>query len=163
MNMYSSTELTGATETPVAVLQYRDMSARNLPAQSPLHVRGGAEKGEGSAASKHSATEIASLVEREKATTALEVEQRLRKLYEQKLLAERDSIAKLIAGFEEQRSEYFASVEAEIVQLALSIAAKILHRESQVDPMLVAALVRIAVEKMREGSSVIVRVSSKAR
>jgi flagellar assembly protein FliH len=50
-------------------------------------------------------------------------------------------------------------VEAEVVQLALSIAAKILHREAQVDPMLVAALVRMAIEKMREGTSVTVRVS----
>jgi flagellar assembly protein FliH len=64
----------------------------------------------------------------------------------------------LIAGFEEQRSEYFANVEGEIVQLALSIAAKILHREAQVDPMLLAALVRLAVEGMREGSSVTIRV-----
>jgi flagellar assembly protein FliH len=46
----------------------------------------------------------------------------------------------------------------EIVQLALAIAAKILHREAQVDPMLVATLVRMAVEKMREGSRVTVRV-----
>jgi flagellar assembly protein FliH len=44
------------------------------------------------------------------------------------------------------------------VQLALAIAAKILHREAQVDPMLVATLVRMAVEKMREGSSVNLRV-----
>ncbi len=49
-------------------------------------------------------------------------------------------------------------MEAEVVQLALAIAAKILHREAQVDPMLVAALVRMAMEKMREGSSVTVRV-----
>ena len=44
------------------------------------------------------------------------------------------------------------------MQLALAIAAKILHREAQVDPMLVAALVRMTIEKMREGSSVTVRV-----
>jgi flagellar assembly protein FliH len=50
-------------------------------------------------------------------------------------------------------------VEAEVVQLALAIAAKILHREAQVDPMLVAALVSMAIEKMREGSSVTVRVA----
>ncbi len=61
-----------------------------------------------------------------------------------------------------RRSEmqYFARVEAEVVQLALAIAAKILHREAQVDPMLVATLVRMAVEKMREGSSVTVRVGA---
>ena len=40
----------------------------------------------------------------------------------------------------------------------MAIAAKILHREAQVDPMLVAALVRMAMEKMRDGSSVTVRV-----
>ena len=51
-------------------------------------------------------------------------------------------------------------MEAEVVQLALAIAAKILHREAQVDPMLVAALVRMAMEKMREGSSVTVRVGA---
>jgi flagellar assembly protein FliH len=62
------------------------------------------------------------------------------------------------SAFSEQRTEYFARVEAEVVQLALAIAAKILHREAQVDPMLVAALVRMAIEKMREGSSVTVRV-----
>ena len=87
------------------------------------------------------------------------MEQRLRKEYEQKLTAVREPVAAMLAGFEEQRSHYYAQVEMEIVQLALSIAAKILHREAQVDPMLLAALVRIAVERMREGSSVTVRVS----
>jgi flagellar assembly protein FliH len=161
MNTYSSTELPGATDVPVAVLQYQDISERDLPVQPRLHGRAGAEKGPVSAASKHSTAEISALVERERAAAALEVEQRSRKDFEQKLIAERASIAQLITEFEEQRSDYFARVEAEIVQLALSIAAKILHRESQVDPMLVAALVRIAIEKMREGSSVTVRVSPK--
>jgi flagellar assembly protein FliH len=87
------------------------------------------------------------------------VEQSLRQEYEQKLVvALRSPSLQLISGFEEERSHYYAQVEAEIVQLALAIAAKILHREAQVDPMLLAALVRIAVERMREGSSVTVRV-----
>ena len=162
--MYSNTELSGAADAPVSALQYRDISERPVREQAtqPRNpTRGCAEKGDGAAAAKHSASEIAALVESEKAGTALEVEQRLRKEYEQKLLSERASIVELVAGFEEQRNEYYARVEAEIVQLALSIAAKILHREAQVDPMLVAALVRIAVEKMREGSSVTLRVSAK--
>jgi flagellar assembly protein FliH len=41
----------------------------------------------------------------------------------------------------------------------LAIASKILHREAQVDQMLVAALVRVAVEKMHDVSSVTVRVA----
>ena len=74
------------------------------------------------------------------------------------MVAARSAIAQTIREFEEQKNEYFAHVEAEIVQLSLSIAAKILHREAQVDPMLVATLVRMAVEKMQEGSRVTVRV-----
>jgi len=70
----------------------------------------------------------------------------------------RSVIAAMIASFDEQRSCYYAQVEAEIVKLALSIAAKILHRETQIDPMLLAALVRLAVERMNEGSNVTVRV-----
>lgn len=162
--MYSNTELSGASDVPVSVLQYRDLSEREEREQAPqprTSHRGAAEKSDGSAAQKHSAAEIAAIVEREKAGTALEVELRLRKEFEQKLHSEQASIAAMVAGFEEQRNEYYARVEAEIVQLALSIAAKILHREAQVDPMLLAALVRIAVEKMREGSSVMLRVSPK--
>jgi flagellar assembly protein FliH len=89
----------------------------------------------------------------------MQTEQRLRQEYELKLQAARSTVVTAISGFEAQRTEYFARVESEIVQLALAIAAKILHREAQVDPMLVATLVRMAVEKMREGSKVMVRVS----
>jgi flagellar biosynthesis/type III secretory pathway protein FliH len=81
-----------------------------------------------------------------------------RQEYEQKLEVARTSIAAALRAFETERAEYYARVEAEVVQLALAIAAKILHREAQVDPMLVAALVRMATEKMRDGSSVTVRV-----
>jgi flagellar assembly protein FliH len=98
-------------------------------------------------------------IARERADAVRESEQLLRKDYEQKLLAARAPIVAAIESFERQRSEYFAKVEAEVVQLALAIAAKILHREAQVDPMLVAALVRIAMESLREGSNVIVRVA----
>ena len=56
------------------------------------------------------------------------------------------------------RGAYFARVESEVVQLALSIAAKILHREAQVDPTLVAALVQIAAGQLRDGSTVSLRV-----
>ena len=61
--------------------------------------------------------------------------------------------------FQVERKDYFSRVESEVVQLALAISAKILHREAQVDPMLVAALVRVAIDKLHDGSSVSVRVS----
>ena len=61
--------------------------------------------------------------------------------------------------FQVERKDYFFRVESDVVQLALAISAKILHREAQVDPMLVAALVRVAIDKLHDGSIVSVRVS----
>ncbi len=74
--------------------------------------------------------------------------------------AEREAgrITAALDCFERERKGYFARVEGEVVRLALSIAAKILHREAQVDPMLVAALVQIAVNQLKENTAVSVRV-----
>jgi flagellar assembly protein FliH len=73
-------------------------------------------------------------------------------------MAARSAVTAALTQFADDRAAYFARVESEIVQLSLSIAAKILHREAQVDPMLVATLVRMAVERMRDDSTVTVRV-----
>jgi flagellar assembly protein FliH len=160
--MSSNTEYGGALSVPITVLQYRDMSSQKS--------RDAADQSESLSASEDrtgkvedelalSADQFAVRIERERAEAAFQAEQKLRQEFEQKLIAARAPIAALISGFEEERSHYYAQVESEIVQLALAIAAKILHREAQVDPMLLAALVRIAVERMREGSSVTVRVA----
>jgi len=102
--------------------------------------------------------DLASRIRIERADATAQAEQKLRQEYDQKLAAARGPVVSAVKEFAEQRDEYFARVESEVVQLALSIAAKILHRESQVDPMLVASLVRIAVEKMHEASSITVRI-----
>jgi flagellar assembly protein FliH len=159
--MSSSTGVSGATPFPVSVLQYRDMSDRSGHEVAALqdrekHARNGDT--EVVESPRFSAQEMTANVERAWADGAADAERRLRADYEQKLAAARAPLAKLISTFEEQKNDYFARVEAEVVQLALSIASKILHREAQVDPMLVAALVRMALEKMREGSAVLIRV-----
>jgi len=143
--MSSNTEFGGALAVPVSVLEYRDIAGHEIGARAS----NGADMAE---------AEMAAKVVAERAEAVRDTEQKLRQDYEQKLAAARRSIADTILDFAQQRNDYFARVEAEVVQLSLSIAAKILHREAQVDPMLVATLVRIAVEKMREGSSVTVRV-----
>lgn len=144
---------------PVTSLQYRDISGRK--GGDSESNSSGAESAPGARRKAVELTEVelAERIARERADAALHAEQNLRKEYEQKLLATRAPVAAAIAGFEEQRDQYFAKVETEVVKLALAIAAKILHREAQVDPMLVAALVRLAMENMREGSSVSIRVS----
>ena len=160
--MSSNGEFNAVFTLPVMALEYRDLagtSIANGAAKPPMGIRPQNVEDKGRADVELSNEEFAERIIRERADATLQAEQRLRQEYEQKLQAERAAIATAIGAFEVERVEYYARVEAEIVQLALAIAAKILHREAQVDPMLVAALVRMAVEKMREGSSVTIRVS----
>jgi flagellar assembly protein FliH len=146
---------------PIRNLEYRDTgvhSVFNGAGTSSTPARGEREGGQSAVDSGPAEAVLAERIKRERADAIVEMEQRLRQEYELKVQAARAPVGAAISGFEAQRTEYFARVEAEIVQLALAIAAKILHRESQVDPMLVAALVKMAVDKMREGSKITIRV-----
>jgi flagellar assembly protein FliH len=88
-----------------------------------------------------------------------ETENRLQQAYEVRSAGEEAKILRALELFQDERKDYFSRVESELVHLALSIAAKILHHEVQVDPLLVATLVRVAVDKMNDVSSVSVRVA----
>ncbi len=87
-----------------------------------------------------------------------EAESRLRGELEKLLEAERTRITKAIGEFGREKQSYYQRVETEVVSLSLSIARKILHREVQIDPMLMAGMVRVALEKISTGSSVKLRV-----
>jgi len=159
--MSSSAERGSAFSLPIAALEYRDMAGHLVSDAvarpgTLANIAGGRRRSE----VEFSQEEMAERITRERAEATHQAEQRLRQEYEAKLQAEREPIAAALAAFEAQRGEYFARVEAEVVRLSLAIAAKILHREAQVDPMLLAALVRITIEKMHEGSSVTVRVGA---
>jgi flagellar assembly protein FliH len=71
----------------------------------------------------------------------------------------RENLSRALGDFARERQNYFLQVEAEVVRLALSMARKILHREAQVDPLLLAGLVRVALEQMERGTRVTVRVN----
>ena len=105
-----------------------------------------------------SPAEVDATVRRARAEAVSQTELRCKQEYEQRLVREGDQIRQALDAFAKERGEYFTRVEAEVVHLALAIARKILHRESQVDPTLLAALVRMAVEHMNAGSDVSVRV-----
>lgn len=79
--------------------------------------------------------------------------------FEAQLARERERIASALQEFTRQRENYYQKVEAEVVHLALSIARKVLHRESQVDPLLLAGIVRVALDDMQANSKVTVRVN----
>jgi flagellar assembly protein FliH len=154
-------EFSGIFPLPVKSLEYRDMgvgatlSGELHPGLEDKAAREEAERKKKAAAAE---AELAERINRERADAVQQTELRMRQEFEQRLAASQAPVVAAVAAFNEQRAEYFTRAEAEIVQLALAIAAKILHREAQVDPMLVASLVRIAVERLREGSSVTVRV-----
>jgi flagellar assembly protein FliH len=63
-----------------------------------------------------------------------------------------------IEAFLAQRDQYFARVEHEVVRLALAIAERILHREAQVDPLLLSGAVRVALGQLAESTEVRLRV-----
>lgn len=115
---------------------------------------------------EHDADEISSVSSRElgardaeiRSAARLEGESAARLRFEGDLAQERSRIAAALAEFARDRAEYWRAVEAEVVQLSLSIARKILHREAQVEPLVLAGLVRVALEKIDGATSVVLRV-----
>lgn len=87
-----------------------------------------------------------------------QIETEAQKKFEEQLVRERSHIARALASFTRDRAVYFEKIEGEVVQLALSIARKILHREAQLDPLLLAGIVRVALEKIDKATGVILRV-----
>jgi flagellar assembly protein FliH len=75
------------------------------------------------------------------------------------LARERERLIDAVKEFSSAREQYFTGVEQEVVRLALGIAERVLHREAQIDPILLAGVVRVALEKMADRSGVVLRVS----
>jgi len=96
--------------------------------------------------------------EQSRAQGRLEGQAQAHKGFEAQLAKERSTLATALAQFTRDRAVYFQKVEGEIVQLALSIARKILHREAQLDPLLLAGIVRIALEKIDGATGVVLRL-----
>ena len=61
-------------------------------------------------------------------------------------------------GLRARTDEYLAQVEQEVVRLALGVAERILHRESQLDPLLLSGAVRVALGQLAESAKVRLRV-----
>jgi flagellar assembly protein FliH len=64
----------------------------------------------------------------------------------------------LMENFAQERDRYFHAVEREVVELALAVAARILRRESQMDPLLLTGAVRVALGQLAGSAQVRLRV-----
>jgi len=56
------------------------------------------------------------------------------------------------------RDQYLAQVEREVVKLALAIAARVLHREAEMDPLLLAGAVKVALGQLSDATEVRLKV-----
>lgn len=99
-------------------------------------------------------------VEAAKAEARMEARREWEEELRERIATERSQVVQIYADFERERVRYFACVEAEVVKLALAIAARILHREATFDPLLLASAVRVALEKVEGSSNIIMRVPS---
>jgi flagellar assembly protein FliH len=157
--MSSSTTMNLISEVPVSILEYPDLRERSarLRAGSKPHTPEDAEAEQKERAAL-AEEQIAQRIRLEREDASYKIERQLRQQHDAELQTMRASVASEVASFQAQRAEYFARVESEVVQLALSISAKILHREAQMDPTLLTALVRVAIENMQQSSPTKVRV-----
>ena len=69
-------------------------------------------------------------------------------------LRDREQVAQALREFALERTNYYRRIEGEVVQLALAVARKILHREAQLDSHALAGIVRVTLEGMEAGSKV---------
>lgn len=75
-----------------------------------------------------------------------------------RVAAAADALREALEGFTAGRDRYLAQVEREVVRLALAIAARILHREALMDPLLLSGAVRVALGQLSETTEVRLRV-----
>ena len=70
----------------------------------------------------------------------------------------RQQTARLVESFQLERDRFLHSVEHEVVKLALAVAARILRREAQMDPLLLTGAVRVALGQLADSTEVRLRV-----
>jgi flagellar assembly protein FliH len=62
--------------------------------------------------------------------------------------------AELMERFQQGRDRFLEAVEHEVVELALAVAARILRREAQMDPLLLTGAVRVALGQLSGSTKV---------
>jgi flagellar assembly protein FliH len=60
----------------------------------------------------------------------------------------KEQLASLVLKFDQETSRYLQAVEREVVELALAIAARVLRREAQADPLVLTGAVRVALGQL---------------
>jgi flagellar assembly protein FliH len=72
---------------------------------------------------------------------------------------ERDALSLVMSQFEQEKKRYFSEVEHEVVKLSLAIAEHVLHREVEMDPVLLAGAARVALDQVADASDAVLHVA----
>lgn len=72
-----------------------------------------------------------------------------------------EQVGRIAAQIEGERAAFFHSIEREAVKLALSISARVLRREAEIDPLFLTGAVRVALGQLRETSAVRLHVPAR--
>ncbi len=102
--------------------------------------------------------QMSSRVEMERSEAKAEARREWESELEERIAEERALVLKISEEFRVERSKYFDAVEGEVVKLALAIAKRVLHREAQLEPLLLAGVVRVALERLAESSTAVLRI-----
>lgn len=139
-----------------AVEYLQDADSMSNPAEEGASLRDeiAALKDQMQRQTQQTAAEIETAEWKARAAARMDWEEEL----DSRLALERARVAHACYAFAKERTSYFAEVEKEVVKLALAIAARILHREASLDPLLLTATVRVALEKVSDSSTTILRV-----
>ncbi len=125
-------------------------------------ARGARGSAAGAAMDEQTAEETRSSVEAGRERGREEGRQAEREAQAAALAAEKDrykrQLGALAGKFLEERDRYLLAVEQEVVKLALAVAARILRREAQMDPLLLTGAVRVALGQLAAASEMRVRV-----
>jgi len=143
----------------VETFEYLDSSGRRLEeAKVPAPARPEEKSTRTIDVPRISEEELSRLISEARTEGAREAERRAREAFEAEIARLKKQVADLASSFQQERNEYYSKVEVELVHFALAIAARILHREAQVDRLVVAGLVKVMLEKLQQGTRVMVRV-----
>ncbi len=144
-------------------LQYCDAGEPFSPPQSPAPGQSspehhGSSSGNQGGEVPNPAELLAARLEAERRAIRAEAHQEA----EREIQRAHTAISRAIEQFTHQREEYFRHAEEEVVSLALAIARRLIHRESQVDPRLLSGLVNYELEQLDAATSVRLIVSPDA-
>lgn len=89
-----------------------------------------------------------------------EAEAEAQQRYSAAMQSTTDRLAQSVKQLTDVRPRLCKEAEADLLRLALAIAQRILHRELNIDPMALQALVRLSLERLGRQEEIRVRVSA---